>query len=343
MKRLYTNKYTLIVVVISVMVAFLTHLPELIALSGNGSVFPKMKGIDVVNEVAFTFLSLIALFAMNTKLFRFNMGMVQISWKQLVISFVITWIASNIMGKGFVFLHHHFDIPAIDALLHHYLHPMRDFLMTIIVVGSCYLVHLSRKSQLVMLDNQKLRTENLINLYESLKNQLNPHMLFNSLNTLYSQIRENQDKAQNYVEELSKVLRYTLQDNESHMVSLEEEMNFVNSYIYLMKMRYEDNLNFDIRSDLSNKNHKIPPMAIQLLIENAVKHNEISNRKPLVIHIDITDSQVTVSNRIQPKLTNDSSTQVGLNNLAKRYQLLMKRDIEVKTENNCFTVILPLI
>ena len=337
------NKYPLIIGIISVMVAFLIHLPELIALSGNDTLFQGMKTIDVADELIFTFLTLLLLFALNTKIFRFNMGMVHIGWKQLVLSFMITWLLNSLFGKVFVFLHIHFDIPAIDAVLHHYLHPLRDFLMTSIVVGSCYLLHLNRKSQLMQLDNQKLRTENLVSQYETLKNQLNPHMLFNSLNTLYSLIRENPDRAQNYVQELSKVLRYTLQDNESHTVTFEEEMTFVHSYIYLLKMRYEDNLNFDIQTTPSAMSRKLPPMAIQMLIENAVKHNEISNRKPLNIRIRTTDNHVVVSNHLQLKLTNDCSTQIGLDNLSKRYRLLFKQDIEVKTENDCFTVILPLI
>lgn len=283
------------------------------------------------------------LFVLNIRTFRFNMGMVHIGWKQLSLSFIVTWLLSSFLGKCFVFFHHQFDIPAIDSMLHHYLHPLRDFMMASIVVGSCYLIHLSRKSRMVLLDNQKLRTENLLSQYETLKSQLNPHMLFNSLNTLYSLIRENSDKAQNYVQELSKVLRYTLQDNSSHTVSLEEEMAFVNSYIYILKMRYEDNLDFDIQYHPSAMHRRLPPMAIQMLIENAIKHNEISNRKSLLIHIHATENKVTVSNRLQPKLTNDFSTQIGLDNLSKRYQLLFKQDIEVRTENYCFTVILPLV
>lgn len=338
------NKYTIIVSVISVMVAFLTHLPEMIAISGNDALYPEMKTVDVVNEVVFTFFSLLLLFAVNTIVFRYNIGMVNIGWKQLALSFVLTWLLNSLLGKGFVLLHQYCDIPAIDSMLHHYLHPLRDFMMTVIVVGSCYLIHLNRKSQIVLLDNQKLRTENLLSQYETLKSQLNPHMLFNSLNTLYSLIRENSDKAQNYVQELSKVLRYTLQDNDSHTVTLEEEMSFVHSYIYLLKMRYEDNLKFDITSISPVAVYKkLPPMAIQMLIENAVKHNEISNRKPLLVRICAMDDRVVVSNKMQPKLTSDNGTQIGLDNLSKRYKLLFKKDIEIKTEDDCFTVILPLI
>ena len=199
------DKYVLAVVVISVVVAFLTHFPELISLfdhSGENNLFPGMRMADVANEVFFTFISLLILFALNTFLFRFNRPAARITWGKMVLSFVLTWLMSNLLGKVFVFLHHHFDIPAIDAMVHHYLHPLRDFIITCIVTGSCYMIHLLRKSQQVLVENQQLRTENLVNQYEALKNQLNPHMLFNSLNTLRSLIRETPDKAQDYLQEL---------------------------------------------------------------------------------------------------------------------------------------------
>lgn len=336
----------MIVNAISVMVAFLTHFPELIALSGsesNNSLFPGMHWTDVGNEVVFTYLSLILLFFVNEKLFHFNQPFAHIGWKKLLASFVLTWLASSLLGKGFVFLHHRFDIPAIDAMLHHYLHPLRDFLISSLVTGSSYLAYQNRKSRQMLLENQQLRTENIINQYEALKNQLNPHMLFNSLNTLSSLIRESSEKAQLYLQELSKVMRYTLHDNDSHVVTLREEMDFVRSYIYLLQMRYEENLRFDIQIPADLLERKIPPMAIQMLVENAVKHNEISNRHPLTVHIRATDEQVEISNLLQPKLNSPAGTRIGLSNLAKRYRLLHKKEITVTEEDKRFTIHIPLI
>ena len=228
-------------------------------------------------------------------------------------------------------------------MLHHYLHPLRDFLITCIVTGSCYFFHQNRKSRKMLLENQQLRTENIINQYEALKSQLNPHMLFNSLNTLYLLIRESPDKARHYLEELSKVMRYTLQDNESHSVTLREEMDFVKSYMYLLQVRYEENLQFDIRISPELLSCKLPPMALQLLIENAVKHNEISNRRPLTVLVKAEGDTVEVSNPLQPKRGGTAGMGIGLANLAKRYQLLYKKEVSVQEENNRFTVILPLI
>ncbi|MEG1935267.1 MAG: histidine kinase, partial [Rikenellaceae bacterium] len=158
-----------------------------------------------------------------------------------------------------------------------------------------------------------------------------------------SLVRENQDKAQKYIQELSSVLRYTLQDNKSQCVRLREEMAFVSAYNYMLKMRYEDNLTFDIQIDKALVDYYLPPMAIQVLIENAVKHNEISNRRPLTIHIATDDDHgLYVSNPLQPKLTATGGTGVGLANLTKRYKLLLGQDIII-TENKNFTVRIPLI
>lgn len=341
------DKYMFSLAIISVVVAFLIHFPELVSLFDayeQNSLFPDMTVMDVANEVFFTFISLALLFAMNTVVFGFKRASARITWQKMVLSFVLTWIANNMLGQVFVALHHQFNIPAIDAMVHHYLHPLRDFIMSCVVSGSCYIIHLIRKSQQVQMENQQLHAENLLNQYEALKNQLNPHMLFNSLNTLRSLIRETPDRAQEYLQELSRVLRYTLQENINQSVTLREEMEFVSAYIFLLKMRYEDNLLFDIRIDEASESRILPPMSVQLLIENAVKHNEISNRRPLTIRIyDEEGSRLVVSNPIQHKLTASRGTGIGLANLSKRYLLLFEQEIEVKEGNNTFVVSIPLI
>ena len=293
LKAINKDKYFLSTVIISLMVAVLIHFPESVSLFDrfeSHSLFPGMKFMDVANEILFTF-----------------------------VSFILTWILSNLLGQVFVFLHRTFDIPAIDAMVHHYLHPLRDFIMACLVTSSCCIIYLVRRQQLVLIENEQLQAENIRNQYEVLKNQLNRHMLFNSLNTLRSLVRENQDKAQDYIQELSRVLRYTLQSNESQSVSLREEMEFASAYSFMLKMRFENNLQFDIQIAKSFEDYRLPPMAVQVLIENAVKHNEISDRKPLTIHI-VTNNEgyLSVSNDIQPKRTAASGTGIGLVNLAKR-------------------------
>ena len=168
------NKYVFSLVIISIMVAFLIHFPELVSLfdvtGAERSFFPDMSVLDVANEVFFTFVSLLLLFAMNTYVFGFNRQKARISWQKVLLSFVMTWCVNNLLGKGFVFLHHQFDIPGgFDALVHHYLHPLRDFIMSCVVTGSCYMIYLIRQSQQVQVENQQLRAENLLNQYEALE------------------------------------------------------------------------------------------------------------------------------------------------------------------------------
>ena len=261
------KKYLQLTVIVSLVVGFLIHFPELVSLTDTfeqQTLFPGMTPADVLFEVGYTFLSLLVLFAVNTYLFGFNDPKICMTWWKVMLSFILTWILSKLLGEFFVYLHQNFSIPAIDAMVHHYLHPVRNFIISVIVTGTCYISYLIRERQTVLLENEKLVAENLQNQYQALKNQLNPHMLFNSLNTLQSLVRENPKRAQEYIRELSYVLRYTLQENDTHTVSLQEEMEFTDSYIFLMKMRYEDNLHFTLEVGEHLMDYRLPPFSVQL-------------------------------------------------------------------------------
>lgn len=341
----FKNGYLLSVLIVSAAVSVLIHFPEVLSLSDSferQELFAGMDPEDVLNEILFTFFTLLLLFWINMRIFRFNLPMIRVTRRRMVLSFLLTWAASNLCGQLFVWLHHQFDIPAIDAMVHHYLHPLRDLIIAGIVTGSNYIFHLVVKQQRILVENEELRTESLRHQYESLKNQLNPHMFFNSLNTLQSLIRESPQKALDYTQELSQVLRYTLQGNDRRWVTLAEEMQFAEAYIYLMKMRYEENLLFWIDIDGRMTEMLLPPMSVQLLIENAIKHNEVSNRNPLTISIRTEGTMLLVCNRMQPKRQSSASPGIGLDNLAKRYGLLWQKEIQISTEKGMFCVRLPL-
>lgn len=339
------SRFLRLTVIVSLMVAALIHFPELVSLfdiNEGHELFPGMKPDEVISEVVFTFVSLLVLFGMNALLFHFNQALIKIPMWKLVLSAVLTYTLSHYLGEGFVWVHQKCGIPAIGSMVHHYLHPLRDIIITLTVCGTCYIAYLFRRQQQVMVENEQLQAENILNQYEVLKNQLNPHMLFNSLNTLQYLTEKDTDKAQKYIQQLSSVLRYTLRSNEAKSVTLAEEMKFVKSYMYLLEMRYGNNLQFNISIPTEAEKLLLPPMAVQMLIENAVKHNEISNRRPLTITLQTEGSEMIVSNPIQPKMTAETGTGVGLANLAKRYRLLYRRDILI-TENENFTARLPLI
>jgi len=346
-KLKYENKYKLSLVLISTAVCFLIHIPELIALSGNfknPDIFQNIRLIEVINEMFFTFLSLLALFYLTSIIFKSNTTYAKsIAWK-IILSFLLCWFVSTIFSNVFFYLHQKFNIPAVQATIHQYLHPVHDFIISCVVTVSYYIIYMMREQQHITLENQRLKLENILSQYETLKNQLNPHMLFNSLNTLRSLIRDEPVKAQNYTQELSNVLRYMLHENDSQKTTLAEELGFMESFTFLLTMRYEDNLVFDIQTDKKWNSYLLPPMSLQVLIENTVKHNEISNRYPLKVIVKTSsDGMLSVCNQIQPKLTDSAGTGIGLDNLVKRYRLLFNKEIVIDNQDNKFCVSIPLI
>lgn len=219
-----------------------------------------------------------------------------------------------------------------------------NFFVSALVVGCVLIIRLIYQKQIVKLENETLRREALQSQFESLKNQLSPHFLFNSLTALKTLIREAPDTAQNYVNNLSKALRYTLQSNEKQLVTLKEEMIFMESYLYLIKMRFDTNLSVITSIKENYFSYRLPPLTIQTLLENAIKHNEISKEKPLIITIITTDNEMlAVWNNIQEKITEEEGTGIGLTNLSKQFQLLIGKDISISNQNNQFRVEIPLI
>ena len=206
-----------------------------------------------------------------------------------------------------------------------------------------YLMRSMHLEQQAAVENESLRAENLRSRYETLKNQLDPHFLFNSMNTLQSLITVDADRAEEYVQQLSTVLRYTLQKHE--VVTLAEELECTADYCRMLKIRYGDNLVFDHHIDHERyDSHLVPPLAIQGLVENAIKHNVISARQPLTVHIYTdNDNHLIVSNKIQPKITEEESNGIGLANLAERYRLQWDKKVEIFDDGNDFIVTLPLI
>lgn len=219
-----------------------------------------------------------------------------------------------------------------------------NFFVSALVVGCVLIIRLIYLKQIITLENETLRREALQSQFESLKNQLSPHFLFNSLTALKTLIREAPETAQNYVNNLSRALRYTLQSNEKQLVTLKEEMAFMDSYIYLIKLRFDTNLSVSININEGYSSFRLPPLTIQTLIENAIKHNEISKEKPLNINILTTDNEMlAIWNNIQEKITEEEGTGIGLTNLSKQFQLIIGKDISISNQNNQFRVEVPLI
>jgi len=188
----------------------------------------------------------------------------------------------------------------------------------------------------------RLKEEKLVSDLQALQNQLNPHFLFNSLNVLVSEIYDDADRAVNYISQLSDILRYVLQSSDSFTVTLQKELEFLNSYVYLYKVRYGDALIVEIDDVLNELQAEIPPLVLQILLENCIKHNKIQLNCPLKIDIEYQDGTILVTNNLIKKQDTFSTT-TGLANIRKRYALLKKMDIIVKETKTHFQVQVPLI
>lgn len=188
----------------------------------------------------------------------------------------------------------------------------------------------------------KLLDENFQYKYKLLKSQVNPHFLFNSLNTLSELIYSDVKKADFYVQKLSDIYRYILDNEDVDLIALDKEISFISDYFELQKVR--DDNKISLESQLSNiENCKIIPVSLQVLIENALKHNSRSVERPLMITISLADDFVVVSNNIQRKNILESSTQKGLGNLNERVKLICGRSLIIHEENERFTVRIPII
>jgi sensor histidine kinase YesM len=188
-----------------------------------------------------------------------------------------------------------------------------------------------------------MRKTELYNQFEKLRQQVNPHFLFNSLNSLSSLISEDQEKAESFVNEMSKVYRYVLKSNEQNLITLKGELQFIHSYFFLLQIRFSKGLTLSIDVDDQLHDYLLPPLTLQLLLENAVKHNIISATKPLQIEIYTNaESQLVIKNNLQRKSGDVSSNKIGLANIAEKYLLMGLTGFNTIEENGFFLVTLPL-
>ncbi len=212
-------------------------------------------------------------------------------------------------------------------------------------VGSIYeSVYFFNKWKETIKINEALKNQQIRTQFEVLQNQMSPHFLFNSLNTLTTLIAENADIAMEFTQRLSDVYRYILQNKERELVQLQEEIDFVKDYIYLLQMRYPENLKASFTINESHAKKYIAPLTIQMLVENAIKHNVISNAQPLHIEIYVDNGvSLIVKNNLQLKNVPDKSTKTGLENIKKRYKYLGNREIAIINTSLNYMVAIPLI
>lgn len=215
--------------------------------------------------------------------------------------------------------------------------------ITLTIVVTFHVIYYYNDYQQKRIKEQKVIAGTASAKFDALKNQLDPHFLFNSLNVLTSLIDENPESAQKFTTGLSKVYRYVLEQKNKDLVTVDEELEFAKTYMSLLKMRFEDSIVFEIPECSSEPESRVVPLSLQLLLENAVKHNMVTSSKPLHIKIYESEGHLIVENNLQPKQIVKKSSGVGLGNIKQRYSLLTDRKVKINQQADRFAVAIPML
>lgn len=210
-------------------------------------------------------------------------------------------------------------------------------LLIMLTISALIRVRLNFIKRRESLSRQKVQSQ-----FDTLRNQVNPHFLFNSFNTLISIIEQDSDEAVNYVEKLSDYFRIVLEQRDKDVITLRDELELVKSYLFLQKKRFGENLIYHLNISEGNMSSLVPPLTIQILIENSIKHNVISKLKPLHVTIEEINGKLRIKNNLQPKLVKETSTGIGLENVKNRYRILFGKEVQIKESGDFFTVELPI-
>ena len=218
---------------------------------------------------------------------------------------------------------------------------IRITLSGVLMLLSVKFLYLNKQNNLKELENEKLKSSYLNSKLENLKDQINPHFLFNSFANLSALIDENQKTAKKYLSNLSDVFRYSLNNSNEQIVNLADELELLNSYIELYKIRIKDGLTLIV--DINDKEKKILSMSLQPLLENVIKHNEISKEKPVTIELKQRGNLFSFKNNLNQRNKSVSENGIGLSNLNERYKILVGKEIDIQNTSSQFIVTLPLV
>jgi hypothetical protein len=216
-------------------------------------------------------------------------------------------------------------------------------LITMVVSLFFHAVYFYKRNQENKVKEQKIIAGTASAQFETLKNQIDPHFLFNSLNVLSSLIEENPESAQKFTTSLSKIYRYVLEQKDKELVSVTEELSFARTYMNLLKMRFENSLFFDLPVALPAAEAWVVPLSLQLLLENTIKHNVVSEQKPLHIRIFIDGDYLVIENDLQKKEVLQTRQGVGLQNIVSRYAIITNRKVVIEQSAKTFSVKIPIL
>ena len=223
------------------------------------------------------------------------------------------------------------------------MYQFRGILINLTIYMFLHLLYQSYNAQLMGIEMERIKADNIGAQYELLKQQVNPHFLFNSLNTLKSMVEIGDEHVADFILKLSDFYRFTLENRKMNLTPLSEELQILNAYLFLLKARFEEGINISFNIPESYNATYIPPFTLQLLVENCIKHNVISLDQPLNIKLYTDGDLLVIENELQLKNIPESSTRMGLENINERYRHLTGKKIEVLSDEQVFKVKLPII
>lgn len=260
--------------------------------------------------------------------------------------FSIRLLRSLLIGILFMVLLvviHQFLFPAYPFGSMLMMYQFRGILINLTIYMFLHLLYQSHQTQLIGVELERIKADNLGAQYELLKQQVNPHFLFNSLNTLKSMVDIGDRHSSDFILKLSDFYRFTLENRKLNLIPLPEELEILNAYMYLLKARFEDGISLHMEIDKAHEQSLIPPFTLQLLVENCIKHNVLSLEEPLEIRLYSAENHLVVENRLNLKKVPEASTQMGLENINQRYLHLLNQKIEIERGQETFKIKLPVI
>jgi sensor histidine kinase YesM len=345
MKNKEIYKYIQISILLSLPISVLVQFTELFEMFislrfENGSFFAfTFHGLI---ELAITFFACMCLFSINFYIIKPFNAEYKVKITDYIIALIISFIVVSLVTHYlFAIRNSLFDMePSRDQLFLIF----KDLFLATVVLICTLVIKIFNQRNHSKLEVQKLKFELLNHQFDMLKNQLSPHFLFNTLSSLKTLINESPPVAQTYLDHLSAVLRYSLSATEKNLVTLRQELEFVQSYINLIQLRFSENISFQMDVEKRYHEYSIPPLAIQTLIENAIKHNEISSRHPLRIGIESTNNNsLIVKNNINNKYNPEPGLGLGLTNLDNQFRIISGKEIIISKINGFFKVEIPLL
>jgi two-component system, LytTR family, sensor kinase len=205
------------------------------------------------------------------------------------------------------------------------------------------IVYFMNRLKKAELNAEQLKKISIESQFEALRNQINPHFLFNSFNVLSSLVYKDADTSSKFISQLSNVYRYLLYNQDKKIIAVKDELEFIQSYLFLLKIRFEENIVIDTKIDCVEDHYFVAPAVLQMLIENAIKHNVVSKKNPLSIKLFCDKGFIVVHNNLQEKQVKEASTYVGLRNIQARYRLLTDKEVQIEKSSTHFTVRVPIL